>query len=68
MNPTLMCKPWRPLTQQVHSLYDVFCNIRDDEGEHVATMHTMQRQDVLDRSPNVEALVFALALLFLGLK
>lgn len=24
------------------TLYDVFVNIRDDEGEHVATMHAMQ--------------------------
>ncbi|GAX73707.1 hypothetical protein CEUSTIGMA_g1160.t1 [Chlamydomonas eustigma] len=50
----------------VMSLYDVFCNIRDDEAEHVATMHAMQRQDVLDRSPNVEAIAFSLILLIVG--
>ncbi len=28
---------------RVGSLYDVFCNIRDDEGEHVATMKACQQ-------------------------
>ncbi len=27
---------------KVSNLYDVFSNIRDDEAEHVATMHAMQ--------------------------
>ena len=52
----------------VGSLYDVFCNIRDDEAEHVATMHAMQRQDVLDRSPNVEAVMLGMLLLLLGVR
>ena len=52
----------------VGSLYDVFCNIRDDEAEHVATMHAMQRQDVLERSPNVEAVMFTTFFVLLGLR
>jgi len=39
----------------VASLYDVFANIRDDEGEHVATMRAVQDDTILARSPNVEA-------------
>lgn len=56
----------RERTVAVSSLYDVFCNIRDDEGEHVATMRGLQDQDVLERSPNIEALAFGLVLLLLG--
>eukprot|EP00245_Coleochaete_scutata_P001861 TRINITY_DN12314_c0_g1_i1.p1 TRINITY_DN12314_c0_g1~~TRINITY_DN12314_c0_g1_i1.p1 ORF type:complete len:503 (+),score=92.32 TRINITY_DN12314_c0_g1_i1:153-1661(+) len=36
----------------VNSLYDVFCNIRDDEGEHVKTMVACQQLDTLVLSPN----------------
>mmetsp|Transcript_23944 Transcript_23944/g.45505 ORF Transcript_23944/g.45505 Transcript_23944/m.45505 type:complete len:502 (+) Transcript_23944:312-1817(+) len=36
----------------VDNLYDVFCNIRDDEGEHVKTMATCQMQDNMLKSPN----------------
>lgn len=35
--------------QEVHSLYDVFCNIRADEAEHAETMGILQR-DVALRS------------------
>ncbi|KAF5834555.1 hypothetical protein DUNSADRAFT_8722 [Dunaliella salina] len=30
------------------SLYDVFANIRDDEGEHVKTMHACQDAEIMD--------------------
>lgn len=40
---------------RVDTLYDVFCNIRDDEGEHVATMSACQDPQVLVQSPNTEA-------------
>lgn len=39
----------------VNSLYDVVCNIRDDEAEHVTTMAACQDSEVLLRSPNTEA-------------
>eukprot|EP01038_Epipyxis_sp_PR26KG_P005319 gene5319-7384_t len=56
---------------QIHSLYDVVCNIRDDEREHVATMSACQDPNVVVKSPNTEAalvtagiaLVFTAALL-----
>ena len=56
----------RERSTAVSSLYDVFVNIRDDEAEHVATMRGLQNQDVLDRSPNIEALAFGLILLLFG--
>jgi ubiquinol oxidase len=37
---------------RIKSLYDVFCNIRDDEGEHVSTMNACQREDSDISSPN----------------
>mmetsp|Transcript_2890 Transcript_2890/g.10522 ORF Transcript_2890/g.10522 Transcript_2890/m.10522 type:complete len:486 (+) Transcript_2890:1666-3123(+) len=43
----------------VNSLHDVFCNIRDDEGEHVRTMRSCQDEAVLVRSPNYEAAIAA---------
>lgn len=46
---------------QIYSLYDVVCNIRDDEAEHVATMSSCQDPDVVIRSPNTEAAVIATA-------
>lgn len=33
---------------QCHTLYDVFCNIRDDELEHVATMQALSGGDIAD--------------------
>lgn len=45
---------------KVDSLYDVFCQIRDDEGEHVATMSQCQDSRVVVRAPSAEA-GFALA-------
>lgn len=45
----------------VNNLYDVFCNIRDDEAEHVKTMAASQDPDVLLRSPNTEAALFVTA-------
>mmetsp|Transcript_2186 Transcript_2186/g.7784 ORF Transcript_2186/g.7784 Transcript_2186/m.7784 type:complete len:115 (+) Transcript_2186:364-708(+) len=36
----------------VVTLYDTFCNIRDDEGEHVNTMHACQDGNSVVRSPN----------------
>lgn len=50
----------------VDNLYDVFRNIADDEGEHVATMRQMQDEDVLSRAPNTEALAFTLLAALLG--
>jgi ubiquinol oxidase len=42
------------------TLYDVFCNIRDDEGEHVATMKACQHLtisgDLQDRKDGPRAL------------
>lgn len=46
---------------KVLTLYDVFRNICEDEGEHVATMAACQDPDVLVRSPNTEAAIFASA-------
>lgn len=43
----------------VNTLYDVFCNIRDDEREHVNTMSACQDPDVRTRSPNTEAAIIA---------
>jgi ubiquinol oxidase len=37
---------------KIDSMYDVFCNIRDDEGEHVSTMNACQREDSIIASPN----------------
>mmetsp|Transcript_33058 Transcript_33058/g.72811 ORF Transcript_33058/g.72811 Transcript_33058/m.72811 type:complete len:531 (+) Transcript_33058:108-1700(+) len=46
----------------VNSLYDVVCNIRDDEGEHVLTMRACQDPEVVLRSPNTEAAILAAGL------
>eukprot|EP01041_Mallomonas_annulata_P006697 gene6697-13579_t len=46
---------------KIRNLYDVFCNIRDDEGEHVATMAACQDPNVVVRSPNTEAAILAAA-------
>lgn len=46
----------------ISNLYDVFCSIRDDEAEHVATMAACQDPVVLVRSPNSEAAIAAAAL------
>ena len=53
---------------RVDTLYDVFCAIRDDEGEHVATMAEMQDQEVLARAPNLEALTFAALVATVGVQ
>jgi len=37
---------------EIKSMYDVFSNIRDDEGEHVSTMHACQIPDAIISSPN----------------
>jgi len=39
----------------ITNLYDVFCNIRDDEGEHVKTMAACQDPLSVVKSPNTEA-------------
>ena len=44
---------------RIENLYDVFCNIRDDEAEHVATMSSCQDPNVVLKSPNTEAAVLA---------
>mmetsp|Transcript_14276 Transcript_14276/g.19520 ORF Transcript_14276/g.19520 Transcript_14276/m.19520 type:complete len:575 (+) Transcript_14276:53-1777(+) len=51
--------PRRPV---VRSLYDVVCNIRDDEQEHVATMAQCQDPNVLLHSPNTEAAILSATL------
>ena len=54
----------------ITSLYDVVCNIRDDEQEHVNTMAQCQDPQVLVQSPNTEAAIFSATLaagLFLAL-
>ena len=43
------------------NLYDVFCNIRDDEAQHVATMEACQDPNALTKSPNAVAAATALA-------
>jgi hypothetical protein len=47
---------------QVDNLYDVFCNIRDDEAQHVSTMEACQDPTALTKSPNAVAAATALAL------
>jgi len=47
---------------KIENLYDVFCNIHDDEGEHVATMAACQDPDILIKSPNTEAAVLTATL------
>eukprot|EP00599_Poterioochromonas_sp_BG-1_P004338 CAMPEP_0173148890 /NCGR_PEP_ID=MMETSP1105-20130129/9995_1 /TAXON_ID=2985 /ORGANISM="Ochromonas sp., Strain BG-1" /LENGTH=516 /DNA_ID=CAMNT_0014063643 /DNA_START=35 /DNA_END=1585 /DNA_ORIENTATION=- len=42
----------------IRNLYDVVCNIRDDEAEHVQTMRQCQDPDAVVRSPNTEAAAF----------
>ena len=59
-------RPQGSRRERVDTLYDTFCCIRDDEGEHVATMAEVQDQDVLARAPNVEAVAFALLVVTLG--
>lgn len=46
---------------KVDNLYDVFCNIRDDEAQHVATMEACQDPTALTKSPNAVAAATALA-------
>jgi ubiquinol oxidase len=46
---------------KINNLYDVFCNIRDDEAEHVATMSACQDASVTLKSPKVETLFIASA-------
>ncbi len=46
----------------ITSLYDVVCNIRDDEQEHVNTMAQCQDPQVLVQSPNTEAAIFSATL------
>jgi len=49
---------------RIRNLYDVFSNIRDDEGEHVKTMGACQREDSAISSPNaVNAKTAAIAAL-----
>lgn len=54
-------KPKGARRPKMDTLYDVFSAIRDDEGEHVATMAACQDPEVLVRSPNVEAAIAASA-------
>jgi ubiquinol oxidase len=37
---------------KIETLYDTFCAIRDDEGEHVKTMHVCQDDSAVLASPN----------------
>ena len=37
---------------KIESMYDVFANITQDEGEHVSTMNACQREDAIIGSPN----------------
>jgi ubiquinol oxidase len=39
---------------KIETLYDTFCAIRDDEGEHVKTMHVCQDDSAVLASPNAE--------------
>ena len=41
------------------SLYDVFCAIRDDEDDHVSTMHACLDPTANLRSPSREKKIFA---------
>jgi hypothetical protein len=41
------------------SLYDVFCAIRDDEGDHVSTMHACLDPEATLRAPSKEKRVLA---------
>jgi hypothetical protein len=41
------------------SLYDVFCAVRDDEGDHVGTMHACLDPESILRSPSLEKKVLA---------
>jgi hypothetical protein len=41
------------------SLFDVFCAIRDDEGDHVSTMHACLDPQATLRSPSKEKRVLA---------
>ena len=43
----------------INTLYDVFCAIRDDEAEHVASMAACQDPNVIIKSPNREAAILA---------
>jgi hypothetical protein len=43
----------------MNSLYDVFCAIRDDEGDHVSTMHACLDPTANLRSPSREKKIFA---------
>lgn len=43
----------------VNSLYDVFCNIVEDESSHVSTMSTCQDPEVVLKSPNTEAAIIS---------
>lgn len=40
---------------RIENLLDVFRTIRDDEAQHVQTMHSCQDPEVLLRSPNYES-------------
>merc|ERR1719247_3699040 len=39
---------------KIETLYDTFCAIRDDEGEHAKTMHVCQDDSAVLASPNAE--------------
>lgn len=51
----------------LNNLYDVFCTIRDDEAEHVATMRACQDPEVMVKSPNTEAAILLAAAAALSL-
>mmetsp|Transcript_43051 Transcript_43051/g.52220 ORF Transcript_43051/g.52220 Transcript_43051/m.52220 type:complete len:542 (+) Transcript_43051:242-1867(+) len=48
-------RPAHSRRPKVDNLHDVFCNIRDDEAEHVKTMAACQDEEALLRSPNTVA-------------
>jgi len=50
-----------PRRPKVNTLYDVICNIRDDEREHSNTMKQCQDPNIVVTSPNTEAAVAAAA-------
>ena len=46
---------------RINNLYDVFLNIAEDEGCHVATMKSCQDKEAVLRSPNTEAAILTAA-------
>jgi hypothetical protein len=49
---------------QVKTLYDVFCNIRDDESEHVKTMRACQLADKLIKRCDLKHAIWILGMMY----